>query len=1657
MKKITLFILTFCFMANLSAQTPITVNEMFDRAVTINYADIPKAVEIDFHDGSTSPVTGDDLLLGSSEKEYHARAFRINLAEGEALRVSYQQDYNIFTYFFKKNNGSYIRANDLQGFLTSVQINGGGEYYIVLAGEYGKDFEKYTLKLDPPAHFYTVSELFDQATAVTNFPFSESEKLNETNFYFVAGGTDGIGYSGISFLVKAYKFTLDEGRSVLLSHSLKETSFNDTYIFAEEDGQYKLVQKHDSRITKALFKPSKAGTYLVVTANRLFASYYNDFNYSFEIDNIETPVSLDELAKIAEPVVSLPFSFERSSGNEVQSALFDSYGTYCYVKAFKVQLKSGEAVKANFSSGDANASFGVYFYRNGFLSYPGSFSESNTMRFIAKWDGEYVIMVLTQKPLATIGFKLDIVETEAPIEMDKFFENATPLSYDNMPYSAGHTLGLPPSKLVNLVDNTSGKWQNALAYKVTMKANDKIRIDLKGDNVEAKVYRKTYSGYYQISMNDNMLYIYDDDDYYITIASALKNGNNDCSLKISRITGFNTFENIFDDVKPVGPLPCRISGAFDENSKIIHEYNYQYYVNTYSINLVAGTAVLIDIVNDFNINSVSFDVYQKVGNEYKMAKITPSYPSYGFPKHLTVEETGNYYMVISSYGLKTGKYDFSITKSTVLVDYKTLIDATPNITSLPFVGSGTLNDPSATLVKGDWYFGTDGQCHFTKAYKVKLESGAVLEYNLTPTDVGKVLYIYNSGTYSLAHISKENHGSYRVTESGDYHILVAIKRHLAEGDYTLKLRTFTTVPIETILENARPVSNPASFADVLGGGSEPCMEDNEFIWYGYDNYYFAKAYKLHLDQDECVNFEAKSDFLYLGISLARKNLRGQFVKVLSANTLSFKYTAKESGDYYLIVTSSYGKILTPGDYTLTITPFASSTTDDLFANAKELFFDENESCFVSGSLGTASPVPSDQLKGYTGFYYFADAYKMNLDAGTHITADIQTARCCQYLYLYKKEGNDYRLINSDGYYDRQVTAEITEAGEYYFVTYVEEYYGARDYTLQIKAFAPITLDDLLAGATEFTLPSSLLGTLDVGKTPYVSINGYYSIAQSYKTYLTAKKGLTMILSSPNESVYIQIYKRKDNDYEIVGYLNKQLASELDPGEYYFVVLNTYNTDSKYILNVDSYVLHETPEKIFDQVQVVYGNRDLPYMYACNFVKHTAPTVTIDNRTCKAKAFKLVDFSTEEHRIELDNAEKHTGYFYSFLYLYEKNGAEYTLVDMNSNRYKSACELSFIPVQGKEYYLMAAAYTYYAISSNFTLKITNTKSAKANILDIKLQGGNHLRIPSTATVEDIKELLSGKQIIPKVDRNEIAPVVKNSVSNWTVNQSLTQATGVFEAPAGYRFVEGVGTITVYFNGSQPKVSGITLDTKSTTLAVRSTKQLTATVTPGGAAEKSIIWESSNPNVAHVDIFTGEVTGVSPGNVFIYAKSLEDTYCYDFCVVTVEGVPVSGISLNKTAATITVNNMELLIAIVNPDNAYFEELIWSSNDPSIALADRSGTVTGMSEGTANVTVTTDDGKYSATCVVTVVNEVTATDDPENKPLLVYPNPARDIVRISGLEGGEILHIVDMSGKLMKTYKLTSGEGTINVSQLLQGTYLLRVSKSKTQMMIKLVIVR
>ncbi|MDD5672792.1 MAG: Ig-like domain-containing protein [Chitinivibrionales bacterium] len=207
---------------------------------------------------------------------------------------------------------------------------------------------------------------------------------------------------------------------------------------------------------------------------------------------------------------------------------------------------------------------------------------------------------------------------------------------------------------------------------------------------------------------------------------------------------------------------------------------------------------------------------------------------------------------------------------------------------------------------------------------------------------------------------------------------------------------------------------------------------------------------------------------------------------------------------------------------------------------------------------------------------------------------------------------------------------------------------------------------------------------------------------------------------------------------------------------------------------------------------------------------------------------------------------------------------------------------------------------------------------------------------------------------------------------TFTANTTSQTITVNTSSGYGYpgavLCGIQVRSMSGGGNVP-VTGVSVNPTSATLNVGATQQLTATVSPANATNKSVSWSSSNTGIASVNA-SGLVTGVAAGSATITVTTQDGGKTASSAItITSTTVPVTGVSVSPSSATITAGATQQLTATVSPSNATNKNVSWSSSAIAVASVNSSGLVTGISAGSATITVTTQDGGKTASSAITV----------------------------------------------------------------------------------------
>jgi uncharacterized protein YjdB len=205
-----------------------------------------------------------------------------------------------------------------------------------------------------------------------------------------------------------------------------------------------------------------------------------------------------------------------------------------------------------------------------------------------------------------------------------------------------------------------------------------------------------------------------------------------------------------------------------------------------------------------------------------------------------------------------------------------------------------------------------------------------------------------------------------------------------------------------------------------------------------------------------------------------------------------------------------------------------------------------------------------------------------------------------------------------------------------------------------------------------------------------------------------------------------------------------------------------------------------------------------------------------------------------------------------------------------------------------------------------------------------------------------------------------------------------------------------TCTVTVTSGAPE--GVNVSSDTVEVGVGETRDVLAAVYPSDAEDREIVWESENPAICTVSSTgslneMGHIKGVSVGSCKVWAEAHYDPqniWHTIYVTVTQGAIRVTGVSLNKSSIKLEKGSSETLVATVTPSDAENKSVLWSSSNSSVASVDSSGNVTAVGRGSCNITVTTVDGGYTATCAVAVI---------------VYPTSV-------SVEPTEITHIINES---------------------------------------------
>ena len=288
---------------------------------------------------------------------------------------------------------------------------------------------------------------------------------------------------------------------------------------------------------------------------------------------------------------------------------------------------------------------------------------------------------------------------------------------------------------------------------------------------------------------------------------------------------------------------------------------------------------------------------------------------------------------------------------------------------------------------------------------------------------------------------------------------------------------------------------------------------------------------------------------------------------------------------------------------------------------------------------------------------------------------------------------------------------------------------------------------------------------------------------------------------------------------------------------------------------------------------------------------------------------------------------------------------------------------------------------------------------------------------------------------------------------------------------YGFIEVVST-----NHESATVNALRFPQESLALETGVSHTLTAVFNPEEVDNPLLNWFSSNPEVATVQ--SGTLSALKAGTTVITAVSACGMYSAQ-CQVTVsepepdpepepeptpdpepeEPTPdpepepdpepdpiwVTDVEITPTEVTLTVGETAVLSATVFPTDADNPAVTWSTSDETVVTV-QEGLITAVAPGTAVIKVTTVDGNYTASCLVTVEKDATGIEG-ISTGIKVYPTVTTDNVNIE-LATPKTVYLIDLSGKVRAIVPCTSGTNVISLHAYPAGIYFIRIDNGVTK---------
>lgn len=221
----------------------------------------------------------------------------------------------------------------------------------------------------------------------------------------------------------------------------------------------------------------------------------------------------------------------------------------------------------------------------------------------------------------------------------------------------------------------------------------------------------------------------------------------------------------------------------------------------------------------------------------------------------------------------------------------------------------------------------------------------------------------------------------------------------------------------------------------------------------------------------------------------------------------------------------------------------------------------------------------------------------------------------------------------------------------------------------------------------------------------------------------------------------------------------------------------------------------------------------------------------------------------------------------------------------------------------------------------------------------------------------------------------------------------------------------------------KANKITLSPSSLTINVGVTKSVSATVTPKNASVKNLKWDSSDNTIAKVNS-KGQITGVKAGKATISVSTADGSATASMNVVVKSSgsttkpstsVGVKTINVYPTSMYLSVGSTGYIDAVVLPENASNNKILYSSSNTKVATVNKYGTVKAVGAGTAVIKVSSDaDSKLYKKVTVRVKGSSTGSNKSISCTTIFKDSNNKEITNTNSINTSKISIEVECIGR-------------------------------------------